>query len=576
MTDFEIEHLSFGRETAAALKQMSADGDRRFSDWPVVYVINNDTHVYVGETTSAARRLEQHYGNADKRRLHAVRLVLGRKFNKSACLDLESRLIEWFGADAKYQVLNSNKGQVDWDYYERDAYRATFEEIFQKLRDQKLFTRSITQIRNSDMFKLSPFKALNDGQAAAIDSLLDELFVDLATGTRSTSVVQGDPGTGKTIVAIYLLKLLEDIRTLDPAELHDADERFSERYVADKRALLEGKRIGLVIPQQSLRESVKRVFRRTPGLRKVPVLTPFQVGESDAPFDLLIVDEAHRLTQRANLGPLNKKRQLITEKLYGTDDPTKTQLDWIRDRSAHQIFLIDSEQSVRTADLPQDTQAALVAEAKTANRWHRLWSQMRVAGGDDYIAFVRALLSDDLPAPASFEHYDLRMFDDLGELRDAIRARDDEHGLSRLVAGYAWKWRTKKDRSAYDIELDGVSMRWNQTDKDWINSPGSVDEVGSIHTVQGYDLNYAGVIIGPDLRWDAERGRLAFDRASYFDKTAAQDNGALGIRYTDEDLLALVRNVYRVLMTRGMRGTYVYVCDRALRERMRGVLGGNG
>ncbi|PFV12832.1 AAA family ATPase, partial [Bacillus cereus] len=83
-------------------------------------------------------------------------------------------------------------------------------------------------------------------------------------------------------------------------------------------------------------------------------------------------------------------------------------------------------------------------------------------------------------------------------MRRQILSRNGEHGLARLLAGYAWKWRSRKDRSAFDIEIGDVHLRWNSTDKDWINRPTSVNEVGSIHTVQGYDLNYAGVIIGPD------------------------------------------------------------------------------
>jgi DUF2075 family protein len=104
---------------------------------------------------------------------------------------------------------------------------------------------------------------------------------------------------------------------------------------------------------------------------------------------------------------------------------------------------------------------------------------------------------------------------------------------------------------------------------DWINSPTSLEEVGSIHTVQGYDLNYAGVIIGPELRWDERVGRLRLDRSNYFDRKGKARNGLLGIEYSDDDVLALVRNIYRVLLTRGMRGTYVYVCNPALRERLR-------
>jgi len=111
-----------------------------------------------------------------------------------------------------------------------------------------------------------------------------------------------------------------------------------------------------------------------------------------------------------------------------------------------------------------------------------------------------------------------------------------------------------------------VKLQWNRTDVDWVNSPGSLDEVGSIHTIQGYDLNYAGVIIGPDLRFDPVRQRLVFDRENYFDAKGKQNNPKRGISYSDEDLLQFVTNIYAVLLTRGMCGTYLYVCDPHLRE----------
>ena len=165
------------------------------------------------------------------------------------------------------------------------------------------------------------------------------------------------------------------------------------------------------------------------------------------------------------------------------------------------------------------------------------------------------------------------MFDSVVEMRDEIRKRDHEVGLSRLVAGFAWPWKTKKDRSAYDIEVGGLRLRWNQTDVDWVSSPTSSDEVGVIHTIQGYDLNYAGVIIGRDLRYDRQRQRLYFDRGHYFDPTAANNMPRRGLRFTDDEVLALVENIYAVLLTRGIRGTYVYVVDEPLRERLRPYLG---
>jgi DUF2075 family protein len=115
-------------------------------------------------------------------------------------------------------------------------------------------------------------------------------------------------------------------------------------------------------------------------------------------------------------------------------------------------------------------------------------------------------------------------------------------------------------------------MRWNSTDKDWINSVGSLEEVGSIHTVQGYDLNYAGVIIGPDLRLSSS-GEVVADRVAYRDKKGKEDTGHLKGRFSDDDLLVFIRNVYGVLLTRGMLGTYVYVCDEKLKERVRALLG---
>jgi DUF2075 family protein len=157
-------------------------------------------------------------------------------------------------------------------------------------------------------------------------------------------------------------------------------------------------------------------------------------------------------------------------------------------------------------------------------------------------------------------------------MHDAIRARDAQVGLSRLLAGYAWEWRSKNDSAAIDIEIDGRKLQWNQTQTDWITSPGAVEQVGSIHTVQGYDLNYAGVIIGPEVRFEPETQRVVFNRSNYFDKKGMENNPRLGIEYSDEDVLRFVTNVYSVLMTRGVLGTYLYVVDPALREHLRAII----
>jgi DUF2075 family protein len=567
MTSFRVEHLPFDK---AAIKDwMLPDG--RHSNWPVVYAITGAKDVYIGETLNAIVRMRQHLENPEKNQLGALRIVVDETFNKSACLDLESYLIRLFAGDGRYRVLNRNEGITNADYYDRSRYRQTFEQVFEELRSQGIFTRTLPEIENSDLFKLSPYKALNELQAVVIEDILENLFVDIESDVGSTVVVQGDPGTGKTIVGIFLMKLLRDIQASTPSHKNDSDSLFSDFFAEGYPELLRGFRIGLVVPQQSLRASIREVFKRTPTLGPEMVLSPFDVGKSDIEYDLLIVDEAHRLSQRANqpAAALNRLFGEITGKLFGKDDRETTQLDWIRAKSRHQVYLLDSAQSVRPADLPLKVQERLVAETQAAQRHYRLASQMRVLAGEDYVEYVRNVLAGDDPQPITFGEYDLRFYDDFGEMYEAIRQRDAEAGLARLIAGYAWRWRSKKDPSAADIELDGHGLRWNSTQVDWISSPGSIDEMGSIHTVQGYDLNYAGVIVGPDLRFDPAAGRLYIDRDSYFDTKGKENNPARGLVYTDDDLLRFIANIYGVLMTRGMRGTYIYVCDPALREYLR-------
>jgi len=587
MTPSDVQRLPFDKEAV----NIWASVDTRHANWPVVYVLDNKnarssqrlrkpvvSDVYIGESRNAVARMRQHLDTDSKKHLSTIRVIIDETYNKSVCLDLESHLIRLLAGDGSYKVLNRNDGITEADYFERASYRAGFKDVFEKLRKDGIFSRSIPEIENSDLFKLSPFKALTTDQGAAVEDILGGLFEDLEVGTPSTIAIQGEPGTGKTVVAIYLLKLLADIAEGRPSDEVDSDSMFAEFFAPGYPELLAGLKIGMVIPQQSLRESVSRVFAKTPGLRADMVISPFEVGESLDKFDLLVVDEAHRLNRRANQpsASQNIRFKKITEKLFGIDDKSKTQLDWIVENSRHRIFLIDAAQSVRPADVPSTHLTNVLDAAKSSHRYFRLITQMRVQAGSDFVDYIRKLLRPGIAdglvlKKQTFDGYDLRLFDDLSAMRDAINLRDEEVGLARLLAGYAWKWVSRKDKSAFDIEIDGVKLRWNGTQVDWIASPGSLQEVGSIHTVQGYDLNYAGVIIGPELQFDPVRNALVFNSKSYFDMKG-KENNALAKKLTDEDLLQYVTNIYSVLLTRGILGTYVYVVDPFLREYLRAYI----
>ena len=430
---------------------------------------------------------------------------------------------------------------------------------------------------------MSPFKALAQDQAAAVEDIIEGLFADLSSGEGSTIVVQGDPGTGKTVVAIYLLKLLADIKRATDVEDLDRDTLFSEFFAPGYRELLKTARIGFVVPQQSLRESIKKVFRKTPGLYAEMVMTAIEVGQSKG-------DLRPACRRRgASAEPASQPAVWCSESevppghrgALGSDVKTKTQLDWIRAKSKHQIFLLDAAQRVRPADLPKEVLEGLVDETKGRHRHYPLISQLRVKAGADYVGYVRKLFGAvstlDAAAVVREELTDTTSAS-LTALRPCVMRSGSATQSSvslEWLRGMPGSGRRRRTRRPATLNLTcdcaGTARRPTGSHRR-DRSKGSLEDVGSIHTVQGYDLNYAAVIIGPDLRYDPEAGRMFIDRGSYFDAAGKQNNKVLGKTCSDDDLLGFIANIYAVLLTRGIRGTYVFVCDPALREYLSGLI----
>lgn len=510
----EIRDIVFDEQTVASLK--AADHTK---DWPVVYLLENDKEAYVGETVSAYNRLRQHRKNPERLKLKAGHIIIDEEFNKSASLDIESWLIQYMAADERFILQNGNKGLVDHSYFDREKYKAKFEVIWSDLQNRGLAREDLIQLRNLDIFKYSPYKALTNEQRQIVKNVEE----DLSRNMFKTYVVNGDPGTGKSVLATFLAKyLIESDKTPDI-------------------------KIALVVPMTSLRTTLRRVFSKVKGLSASMVIAPNQVMGNY--YDLLIVDEAHRLRQRKNLSgyaPYDK-----TNKFYGLGNEG-TQLDWIFRASRSQILMFDENQSVMPGDIPSRRLKELNAE-----HFH-LTSQLRVQGGDDYIKFIDDLLSLQSAFYEGFHDYDLRYFDSPKDLVASIKMRDKETGLARTVAGYAWAWKTKNGEAAYDIDLDGLRLAWNSTNVDWVNSPNAVNEVGCIHTVQGYDLNYVGVIIGPEVGYDEVLHKLIIDREKYKDI-----NGKRSME-SPEELDRYIVNIYKTLLTRGIKGTYIHAVDASL------------
>ena len=196
---------------------------------------------------------------------------------------------------------------------------------------------------------------------------------------------------------------------------------------------------------------------------------------------------------------------------------------------------------------------------------------MRVKGGNNYIEFVDHLLNINLDNDYFYQNqeYDLCFYDSFSDLRKQFIKKEAQFGLCRMVAGYSWKWvsnnskKKSSDNNICDIEIEGLSFNWNSTDKDWVNSPNAFNEIGCIHTTQGYDLNYAAVIFGKEIDYDPALKSIIIYPNLYFDA-----NGKNGIK--DLSLLKqYIVNIYKTLMYRGICGTYVYAYNPNLRDYLK-------
>ena len=521
--------------------------------FPIVYILFDETTMcaYIGESTNAKSRLATHLSHIKKSKLKKVYIVSSPLFNKSAVLDIESYLIQSMPS-LGFNLLNGNAGIANHNYYQKDFYSTLFKNIWSQLTFDKVEPKSLLEIKNSDIFKYSPYKTLTQDQ---FNSSI-EILKNITTTHQGSTFVNGLAGTGKTILAIYLIKVLSDYRSYDNDEFEDLDDSLKIAITELKHYFPEGLSIGFVVPMSSLRNTLRTVFGKIHGLSKAMVIGPNDVVKQK--YDLLIVDEAHRLTRRVSI--TNYRDFDNANKILGLDN-SGTQLDWILQSSKHQILFYDSEQSIKPADIRKEDFDEI--KGLPTSTEIQLVSQLRSKGGKDYISFVDNLLNSRLPADSkkfSNPDYELVMFNTMGDMVAQLRKRESEHGLSRMMSGYSWKWPSKKNQDVHDTVIDGIGLTWNRVTKDWINSTTDATEMGCIHTVQGYDLNYAGVIFGEEIIFNKETGLISVIKEKYFDT-----KGKAAIN-NDEELHSYIIKIYKTMMYRGIKGTYIYVCDPDLKE----------
>ena len=561
---FQIKNYSFDQSTINNL----ATADHLEENWPVVYQIYNNQQIYIGETTNLKNRMNQHLANAEKSSLKhgSLKVVFDETFNKSAALDLESYLIQYFSGDGKFRVLNRNDGMCDRDYYGRENYRKTFEEIWNRLRELKIADKTISEINNSELFKFSPYKNLNFEQLNVVTEIVQNIDEAITSNAKSLSVIDGDAGTGKTIVIMYLAKLLADLQSFDNKN-DDIDDESNFNIFFELENInqkFKNKSIALVIPQPSLCGRIRKIFDKIDlGGANIKIFSPIQFGKSNDDFDITLVDEAHLLKVGVT-GTLGKQVHEIDQKIFGNTD-IHSELEWIMAKSKNVVMVFSDQQRIRPANISKSDILKYSDEYNMREYW--LKTQMRSLGGKKYIDYIHDILSNNLRPTQKeiFKGFEAKIFTNIQDFVAAIQKRESEYGLSRMVAGFAWKWSSKEDKREYDIRIDGMEFRWNSTQNNWIGSKNAPEEVGSIYTVQGDDLNYVGIIIGNDLLY--RNGKLIFNREACADSGAmkrSQRQVANNEQISEDDMLEQILRTYRILMNRAVKGVYIYACDEEL------------
>jgi len=393
--------------------------------------------------------------------------------------------------------------------------------------------------------KIKPSKKLVDYVAGMFEGkeeyrLLDEQKVAferarfVANNTydsKSVVIIKGGPGTGKSVISLNLLNML----------------------------LGDGLNAVFVAPNASFRETLVKKLAGTVARSRLKNLfmgsSNFYESNVDE-FDTLVVDEAHRLKQRG---------AYMYQGYNQVDDVIKA--------AKTTIFFIDDNQMVRPDDVGSVAEIKKYAEVYGAEVHEmELAAQFRCAGAEGYVNWLDDVLQ--LRETANYDgwendDFEFKIFDDPNDMRKAIKQKDTEGFSARILAGYAWEWTSKKDGNA-DAQISDVlvpeyefAMPWNsrKVGSTWAIDASGIDQVGCIHTSQGLEFDYVGVIIGDDLEYNDETSSFYTDYSKYHDKV-----GKKGLKDDPKVLNRLVRNIYKVLMSRGMKGCYVYCSDKKMQN----------
>ena len=547
-------------------------------DFPIVYIHNwknkDNYEVYVGESNNIFQRTKQHYSKMTSEDEWQNNLsdgkanlyIIGHEhFNKSMTLDIENRLIHYLMSAERIKKVHNGRSNPQNRYYPIEELNYIFTKIWRKLRkDNKEIFPLETTIKDSAIFKASPLHKLTEEQQKAKELIIEKVIKALKNAERGQLIfIEGEAGTGKTVLNSSTFYELfcryeeaknnnEDLidETSNCFLLVNHDEQITVyNQIADKLGLTD--KYGQV------------VYKPTSFINKYSI---------DNPVDVVFVDEAHLLLTQGK------------QSYRGNN-----QLEDILKRARVVVVMFDEDQILTTEQYWEDELLEKYKNIAIKNgNYIKLENQLRMHANEDVIEWINSFTKEGIirQLPADLGDYEIKIFDTPEELEEQIvkKSLKDETKLSRLIATYDWPYnsnkKSKKDFKYWEVKIGKWHKPWNrelEQDLDrkqkreikklsWAEQPQTIKEVGSTFTIQGFDLNYSGVILGPSVKY--RNGHIVFDTNESYNEKATR-NRTLSDGTSKKFGEKLLKHEVRVLMTRGVNGLYIYACDDELREHLK-------
>lgn len=545
----------------------SREESKIISRYPTVYVVNDKKKkkiysVYVGETNNIAKRTAQHLHDDPKSREDwrelsesktAKMYVIGHQhFNKSMTLDIENQLMLYLSSVENVKALYNRRSNDQDEYYPVNEVQDIFTQIWTQLhqKNSELFP-AMDVLKDLAIFKASPFHKLTHEQLEAKNLIMERVNSSLDNDEEGQLImVTGEAGAGKTVLLSNLFYDLVGYKKYG----HPLNVHIMVNHDEQVKVYREiSKKLGI---------NVNLVGKPTSFINK---------GEK---ADVILVDEAHLLWTQGK------------QSYQGTN-----QLEDLRKLGKVVVIIFDQHQVLRSQQIVETAQLQrMVGEALKSDNLIELKNQLRIDANESTIQWVRDLVDHQKVGELQPDSkYEIKVFDSPKDLENAIQIKNrsdlDSHyanGISRLVATFDWTFSTGSKPSdgslTWDVKIGDWRMPWNNQLKtkqkrsvsyrnlSWAERSETINEVGSTYTIQGFDLNYAGVIIGPSVKY--RDGMIVFDPKAHANKDANQKRT---LQSGEKRSFAekLIRNELNVLLTRGVHGLYIYAVDPELREALK-------